>query len=172
MANPVSSRAGRFSAIFFAFALFTGVLHSGCTLTLSPPEHRARQYSAEFAAYPPEMQERLRGAAIATGDGRTAVYIALGKPQATRIGYGRNETTGKAINLEYWEYSGYPTGKKEGQFVTLNNGGFASPLGVKPYGKIVIRFAEARVLDYSYDAAQEAAGNGGGAMAVPPQPHR
>lgn len=159
---------------FLAGGLLLAVclLASGCLLTLSPPEHRARQYSTEFSAYPDDVQTRLRAATIAIGDDRTAVYIALGKPQASRIGYDRSEETGDVINIEFWEYSGYPTGEAEGQFVTLNNGGFAAPFSMTPYGKLVVRFADARVCEYSYDPTQDASGNGGSQMMVPPDPHK
>ena len=88
----------------------------GCAMTLSPPAHRANQYSTHFAAYPDEVQTRLRVATIAIGDDRTAVYIALGKPQATRVGYNRDKATGKAIAIELWDYSGYPIDGIDGRF--------------------------------------------------------
>lgn len=49
-------------------------------------EHRARQFSAEFAGLPTKTQERVLQAGIETGWSPVAVYIALGTPEhAQRI---------------------------------------------------------------------------------------
>lgn len=151
--------------------LCLAALVGGCALTFSPPEHRAQQYSTAFGSYPAQTQERLRAAAIATGDDRTAVYIALGNPHKRRMGYGRDATTGALVLLEYWDYSGYPTLEREGQFVTLNNGGFASPLADQSYGKVTVEFADARVRSYVYDPDSAVSVHYGGQMSVPRDPH-
>lgn len=148
------------------------LLVSGCAMMLSPPKHRANQYARHFATYPEPVQARLRVATIAPGDDRTAVYIALGRPQNTRIGYDREASTGKGIAIEYWEYSGYPIDDVEGRFMTLNNGGFASPLGLNPYGKVTVEFADSLVRSFRYDPDEEVAtANSDRNMAVPANPH-
>lgn len=155
-------------ALLALAALFSG----GCALTLSPPEHRAQQYSNAFNTYDAQTKERLRAATIAPGDDRTAVYIALGNPQRRRIGYDREPQTGEMLVLEFWDYSGYPTGKREGQFMTLSNGGFASPLGTRPYGKATVEFSDGLVRRYSHDPEQNVPDRSGRQMALPPEPHR
>lgn len=144
---------------------------SGCVLTLSPPEHRARQYSNQFSTYSEPVRVRLREATIAVGDDRTAVYIALGTPQKRLIGYDRDEDSGFVIPLEFWEYSGYPSGDTEGRFVTLNNGGFAPPLGLSPYGKITVEFANSHVRSFSFNPDKNAQGGHNRSMKVPSNPH-
>lgn len=63
---------------FRRWALFLfGCALSGC---YSVQEHRARQFSTDYAALPPEVQNRVQAATIATGDSPKAVYFALGTP--------------------------------------------------------------------------------------------
>lgn len=157
---------------FLFFLGAAALLGGGCVMSLSPPEHRASQYSTQFDSYDAPTQERLRDATIAIGDDRTAVYIALGKPQRRRIGYGRNPANSATVLLEYWDYSGYPSGLREGQFTLLNNGGFASPLGTSAHGRVTIEFADSLVRHYSHDPNQNVPDRGSWQMFVPDDPHR
>lgn len=64
-----------------ALVLLGAFTLSGC---YAVQEHRARQFSADYAALPPTAQARVQSATIAPGDSPKAVYFALGTPNYVR----------------------------------------------------------------------------------------
>jgi len=63
------------------FLLLLGCILAGCDSTQA---HRARQYSAAYAALPEDARERSLDGVVQAGDSRQAVYVALGAPQQTQ----------------------------------------------------------------------------------------
>lgn len=167
--HPARKQRGFLSALCLLSLPLLPLL-SGCAVTLNPPDHRAKQYSGEFENYTDETRQRLREATVAVGDDRMAVYIALGTPHNRSLGYERNKESGKVVQIEIWEYAGYPAGEIEGRFVTLNNGGFASPIRFSAYGKVKITFADNALRSYSHDPAKDPQGQPDRTMALPSQP--
>lgn len=83
------------------------ILQVGC----GTQSHRARQYNAEFGAWPMEVQERVLAGVVEKGDSREMVYVALGSPLRV-LSHG---------DWERWEYLGWVDESEAGEVVRTTN---------------------------------------------------
>lgn len=103
----------------------TGVLALIMLAACASPASRIKKHSAQFAAYPPETQARIKAGEVDTGFDADMVRMALGKPSRT------STRTTTASSQEVWAYDDPSTSSGLGIGIGAGNfGGFGGGVAV------------------------------------------